>query len=104
MPFTIAQSCQFRFPYFGNNLQTAEISELYETIRDSVNLSNVQHQRINVKIKAIQDGKKTWRDKVIEGYEERTIPEFTVDDINKMTQEWTTQIEKTNKTNLRYHK
>ena len=59
------------FSYIGNNLQSAEIAELYETIRDSGTLSAEQHQRINGKIKDIQDRKKTCRDKVIKGYEER---------------------------------
>ena len=85
------------FSYIGQNLHSAEISELYETIRDSGNLSAEANTRINAKIKSIQDGKKSWRDKVIEGYEEREIPEFTVDDINKLNQEKSHQIEKINK-------
>ena len=80
------------FSYIGNNLQSAEIAELYEIIRDSCILSAEQHQRINGKIKAIQDEKKTWRDKVIEGYEVHSGW------YQQMNQEWTTQIEKTNKT------
>ena len=80
------------FSYIGQNLHSAEISELYETIRDSGNLSAEANTRINAKIKSIQDGKKSWRDKVIEGYEEREIPEFTVDDINKLNHDKCHQI------------
>ena len=85
------------YPYFGNSLHQAEVIELYETIRDSNLLDDQNKIKINDKIQASKDGKKTWREVIIKGFKDRIIPEFTIDDVNQMNQLHTAEVTKINR-------
>ncbi len=78
------------YPYIGNSLQTAEVSELYETIRDSNIIGPGSREKIDAKIRTLNEGRKTWRDMLIQGYVNRVTPEFSVDDVNTLNQLHTT--------------
>ena len=85
------------YPYIGNSLQTAEVSELYETIRDSNIIGPGSREKIDAKIRTLNEGKKTWRDMLIQGYVNRVTPEFSVDDVNTLNQLHTTEVQKKNR-------
>ena len=85
------------YPYFGNSLHQAEVIELYETLRDSNLLDDINKAKINEKIQTSRDGKKTWREVIIKGFKDRIIPEFSIDDVNQMNQLHTAAVAKTNR-------
>ena len=85
------------YPYIGNSLQTAEVSELYETIRDSNIIGPGSREKIDAKIRTLKEGRKTWRDMLIQGYINRVTPEFSVDDVNTLNQLHTTEVQKKNR-------